>query len=250
MPTSNGNPYVGPRTFLESDRLRFFGREREARELLSLVLAEPLVLFYAQSGAGKSSLLNARLRPALRDEGFYLLPTGRVSGTLPQGVETVDNIFSFNLILRLDQSQHEPGSFSQTTLSDYLKHRRQDLPPEADQRQPWLLVIDQFEELFTTHLEHWEKREIFLRQLRDTLRDDSLLWIILSMREDYVTQLDPFARTLPGRLRTRFYMSRLTHAAALEAIEAPVPPGRIAGRCGPSRASAVPRCRGRSGRCQ
>ena len=54
------NPYVGPRTFQEKEADRFFGREREARELVALVVSERLTLFYAQSGAGKSSLINAR----------------------------------------------------------------------------------------------------------------------------------------------------------------------------------------------
>ena len=77
------NPYVGPRTFQEEEADRFFGREREARELLALVVSERLTLFYAQSGAGKSSLLNARVIPRLRDqEGFTVLPVGRVSGVL------------------------------------------------------------------------------------------------------------------------------------------------------------------------
>ena len=31
------NPYVGPRTFSRQEADRFFGREREARELFSLV---------------------------------------------------------------------------------------------------------------------------------------------------------------------------------------------------------------------
>ena len=60
------NPYGGPRTFSQVEANRFFGREREASELLSLVISQRLVLFYAQSGAGKSSLLNARLIPMLR----------------------------------------------------------------------------------------------------------------------------------------------------------------------------------------
>ena len=61
-----GNPYVGPRTFTEAQGKLFFGREREARDLLARVLSERLVLFYAQSGAGKSSLIKARLIPQLR----------------------------------------------------------------------------------------------------------------------------------------------------------------------------------------
>ncbi|MCB2056719.1 MAG: hypothetical protein KDE30_02215, partial [Novosphingobium sp.] len=65
--SASPNPYVGPVTFTYADRDRYFGREREARDLLSLVIAERLTLFYAQSGAGKSSLLNTRLIPALRE---------------------------------------------------------------------------------------------------------------------------------------------------------------------------------------
>ena len=61
--TQLDNPYVGPRTFTRQERDRFFGREREANDLFSLVVSERLVLFYAQSGAGKSSLINTRLIP-------------------------------------------------------------------------------------------------------------------------------------------------------------------------------------------
>ena len=59
--TEARNPYVGPTAFKEEDREYFFGREREARDLLARVLSQRLVVFYAQSGAGKSSLINTRL---------------------------------------------------------------------------------------------------------------------------------------------------------------------------------------------
>ena len=89
MPTTDTptNPYVGPRTFTAADRKRFFGRETEAAGLLARVVSERLLLFYAQSGAGKSSLLRTRLIPQLQEErGFVVLPVGRVSGELPAGV--------------------------------------------------------------------------------------------------------------------------------------------------------------------
>src|SRR4051812_47958012 len=85
------NPYVGPRSFRPEERELFFGRDNEARDLLSMVLAERLVIFYAQSGAGKSSLLNTRLRPGLEKAGYRLLPSGRVSGDLPDGLQTPDD---------------------------------------------------------------------------------------------------------------------------------------------------------------
>ena len=58
------NPYVGPRPFERGDRGTFFGRTRETRDLLALIMAERVVLFYAQSGAGKTSLLNTQIIPA------------------------------------------------------------------------------------------------------------------------------------------------------------------------------------------
>ena len=87
------NPYVGPRTFSQEQRHLFFGREREGRDLLARVLSERLVLFYAQSGAGKSSLINARLIPQLREIGYAVLPVGRVGGELPAGVAEVENVY-------------------------------------------------------------------------------------------------------------------------------------------------------------
>lgn len=43
----NTNPYIGPRPFGDNARERrlFFGRDRESADLLSLVLAERIVLF-------------------------------------------------------------------------------------------------------------------------------------------------------------------------------------------------------------
>ena len=214
------NPYVGPRTFEEDEQDMFFGREREAKDLLSLVMSERLVLFYAQSGAGKSSLINTRLLPGLRQAGFQILPVGRVRGDVPRGVGDIENIFVFNLILNLDQNQQEVFSFTRTSLSEYLG-RRLDSGDAQPSPRPRALVVDQFEELFTANLEHWEKREDFFRQLRQAMEADPLLWVLLSLREDYVAALEPYARLLPGRLRTRYYMRRLGYEAALEAVERP-----------------------------
>ena len=121
MANAAANPYVGPRTFTYAERERFFGREREARDLLSLVIAERLVLFYAQSGAGKSSLLNTRLIPQLKAAGYAVLPMVRVGGELPEGVSDVDNIFVFNCLLHLDQrTGSDPRRFAHMTLAAFL----------------------------------------------------------------------------------------------------------------------------------
>ena len=59
------NPYVGPRAFQENEREFFFGRDEETAILEGLVMTRRVALFFAQSGAGKSSLLRAGLIPEL-----------------------------------------------------------------------------------------------------------------------------------------------------------------------------------------
>ena len=59
------NPYVGPRPFTEEEDRFFFGRAEEVEILTSLAVARRASLLFAQSGAGKSSLLRAGLTPRL-----------------------------------------------------------------------------------------------------------------------------------------------------------------------------------------
>lgn len=238
--TDSANPYVGPRTFTYADRARFFGREREARELLSLITAERLVLFYASSGAGKSSLLHTRIIPGLAAKGFEVLPVGRVSGQfLGDAPGASPNPFVLSLALSLDQSDAQPQDLAPLPLADFLDGLVQqpngdfayeppgpDEPEEAATSAPPLppraLFIDQFEEILTTHLGDWEKRADFFGQLRQALEADPLLWVVLTMREDYVASLAPYAHLLPGGLRSRYYMQRMDYAAAREAVRGPV----------------------------
>ncbi len=242
------NPYVGPRTFNEAQGKLFFGREREARDLTARCVSERLLLFYAQSGAGKSSLLHTRVIPRLRDEeGFQVLPVGRVSGELPAGVATAGNIFAFNLMISLDQSQAHPARLAQLTLSEFLARLAGEIVVGADGQRTrrWVykpgavvaspaadappakagprfaLIIDQFEEIITSHPARWAEREDFFRQLDQAMRADPNLWVVLTLREDYVAALDPYAQYMADRLRARFYMERMDVETALQAIQLP-----------------------------
>ncbi len=227
------NPYIGPRTFTRQERDRFFGREQEARDLFSLVVSERLVLFYAQSGAGKSSLINTRLIPLLEESGYAVLPLGRVMGELPPELSQVRNVFAFNLMVSLDYHKSQPERYAQLPLTDFLAHLispdgerylyEPNLPTESQGyvTAPHVLIIDQFEELITTHSEHWPEREDFFRQLDRAMADDPLLWVVLSFREDFVAALEPYAHLLTGKMRARFYMQRMGYEAALAAVKQP-----------------------------
>ncbi len=242
------NPYVGPRPFTSAERDRFFGREQEANQLIPLIIAERLVLFYATSGAGKSSLINARLVPGLMERNFKVL-TGRVGGQLAEGTQA-DNIFIYNLLLSFERSERgslpPADSLAHVTLADYLANLDMEAPAEtapapaspgaegesarllvdAPQTigglQPLALIIDQFEEIFTTNPGAWNQRAAFFQQISEAFQADPYLWIVFSLREDYLASLDPYAELLPGKLRARFYMQRMGYSAALEAVCRPV----------------------------
>ena len=236
------NPYVGPETFTQAQGKLFFGREREARDLLSRVLSERLVLFYAQSGAGKSSLLNARLIPSLREVGYAVLPVTRVGGELPADIDQVDNIYLFNLMLRIDKSTEEASRFAHVGLGDFLHGLYSDdgehfvfdelavsipdiLGSDTQPVTPYVLIIDQFEEIITAHPGRWKEREAFFRQLDAAMRRDPNLWVVLTLREDYVPSIEPYAPLLLDRMRARFYMERMGVDAALEAVRRPAEMG-------------------------
>ena len=235
MNVAQNNPYVGPRTFLKEESHLFFAREREASDLIALVASEQLVLFYAQSGAGKSSLINTRLIPYLESKEYEVLPVGRVSGD-PLAGQNPDNVFIYNLLRSLVQQEinlDELGGLSLTGFLSRLNSNDQgffydDSPlPEIPEDAGYIplrraLIIDQFEELFSTHPEAWGKREDFFSQLAQAMQDDTFLWVVLVMREEYIAALDPYAHLLPGGLRVRYYMQRLGREAALTAIRSPV----------------------------
>ena len=224
-------PYVGPTSFQRDQRQFFFGRDEEADELVSMITAHSAVLLYSQSGAGKSSLLNAKLIPKLEEEeDFNVLPTMRVQGQIPPSVKIgrTTNIFVTNALLSCggyDLTRANHGS----TFTEFLKNCIQ-RTNEYGEPCPTVLVFDQFEELFTSYPGRWPDREDFFRQIGEAIEGNPkkglpgnpLLRVLFSMREDYIAELDPYLHLLPEKLRSRFRLEHLREKKALVAIKEPL----------------------------
>jgi hypothetical protein len=223
MAAADRTPYVGPRPFGRDEKDLFFGRDRETRDLCSLVVAHPIVLLYAASGAGKSSLLNAGLIPLLEARGYEVLPSARVSGRIPDAIKSseVNNVYAFNVLSSWAGPNVDPRDLVKADIAGFLAKRphREDAAGEAVLR---VALLDQFEELFTFARERWQEREGLIRQLAKALEGDPLLRVVLVMRRENLAQLETFAPLLPQALRTRFPLDQLGPKAAQEAIEGPL----------------------------
>src|SRR3954447_15527717 len=216
------NPYVGPQSFRRDDVL--YGRDQEVGDLLVLLIAERVVLLHSPSGAGKTSLIQARLLSLLKDEGFEVLPVIRLSHEVPDALvdrEPPVNRYVLSALLSLEEGLHPElqrplSELAGISLAQYLAEW-----PDMDNRPGnEVLIFDQFEEVITADPVDHEAKIRFFADLGTTLRDRSL-WALFSMREDFVAELDPYARYLPTRLSTRFRLDLLDVDQALEAVTRP-----------------------------
>jgi WD40 repeat protein len=224
--TARTCPFVGPRPFRFDERL--FGRSREVSRLLNLVIAERIVLIFSPSGAGKTSLIQAGLIPALREEDFFDLPIIRVQQPAPEAA----GAFRINRFVRstleslerprpgVDQAPPEHLT-SPSELAPAFRQWADTLGPTADGRAPNLvLIFDQFEEILTTDPADVAAKEAFFDQLGSALRDPDL-WALFAMREEFVAALEPYLNRIPRRLSSRFRLDLLDADAARQAFEKP-----------------------------
>jgi WD40 repeat protein len=216
MEGQRSSPYVGPRAFVAGEPL--YGREREIADLVDLVIAERVVLLYAPSGAGKSSLLQAGLTPRLVAEDFVVRPVARVGMPPPPGVTA--NRFVLSVLLSLEEDVPEDrqvpvAALAERSLAGYLDERMRREGAGSE-----VLILDQFEEVLTTDPTARAAQLAFFAALGTALRDPRR-HAVIAMREDFIAGLDPFKAAIPTRLRATYRLDLLQEAAARAAIQAP-----------------------------
>jgi hypothetical protein len=221
--TKRPNPYVGPRPFTREDPVhgrKLYGRKLEILQLRASLLAHRIVLFYSRSGAGKTSLIEAGLRPQLEERDFHIFPTIRVGHESSIDTESGSNRYRLSVISSLEASrplevQLSPSEIARTTLTEYFDFIEENFPD----RDP-CYIFDQFEELFTLDPTDRNAKKKFLSELGEALEDRGR-WAVFSMREDFIARLEPFLSLIPTQFATTYRIEGLSPDAALEAITEP-----------------------------
>jgi hypothetical protein len=251
-------PYKGRHSFADTreDALLFFGRENEARELADIVASERLSVLYARSGLGKTSLINARLMEELRSCGYFPAVARLTTDT--------DPFRSFYACIEAEAARQgvTVESGSRNSLWEYFwdsRFRRNDVFLRP------VLILDQFEELFTIVRENSEPNfEAFVGELADLIRgrmpaevqamaratldmtpEDAPnrkalvrqaygdaapdAKVLLSFREDFLPEMEALQGRLPGIFRNVVRLLPLSRDGAQAAITQPALAGDVLG---------------------
>ena len=204
------HPWIGLASFTEGDRSFFAGRGDEIEDLLRLVRRDTLTLLYGVSGLGKTSLVQAGLFPAVREENILPVPIrlDYLEGALPLPHQILNAITAAAIAARVEAPQPRPDE----TLWEYFHREGNHFWSARNDLVTPFLAFDQFEEFFTLGREtpaRAAQANAFILEFADlvenrppaALRDDpsrakgfnfkpTPLKVLLAMREDYLADLD------------------------------------------------------------
>lgn len=233
------NPWPGLESFEESSRDYFHGREAEAEDLLRRVVDAPLTVLFGKSGLGKTSLLKAGLFPRLREKSF--LPVLVRLDIRPDAPELGDQLRE-NLLAAFARERIDAPPFNDgESLWEYL--HRADLELWSEQNYPLtpVLVIDQFEEVFTLGErlpESVEGCRIDLGDLAENRIPAALAGrmaidptaaqgldlrrmaykLVVTLREDFLPHLEGWRGAVPSLGRVRVRLLPMRPEQALSAV--------------------------------
>ncbi len=179
------NPFKGLRAFSEADADNFFGRETLVQQLLArLGEGGDLSRFLAvigPSGSGKSSVVRAGLIPALRRGGLPGSENWFIVDMLP-GKHPFEELEASLLRVAVNPPEHLLSQMKDGNRG-LLRAVHRILP--ADASVELVLVIDQFEEVFTL-IEDEAERALLLENLASAVLDErSRLRVVITLRADF-----------------------------------------------------------------
>ncbi|HKM58953.1 MAG TPA: hypothetical protein VJX28_09400 [Chthoniobacterales bacterium] len=239
------SPWLGLRSFGEATQKYFFGRDDELRDLFRRVEHKTLTIIFGKSGLGKTSLLQAGLVPRLREAGYLpvTIRLGYAKEDSPLSHQVIEQLrAALNAAGRDDLARFtsEPASLWELFHDPIHGMIQSGGSPVV---RP-VLLFDQFEEIYTLG-EHRRPDAQSFREalaelvenrapesLSDRIQQDPELAdrvhfeegsckVLLSLREDFLSQLERWRSEMPSLMDNRPELRLLTGPKALVAVFRP-----------------------------
>lgn len=239
-------PYTGLRTFTEDEAIYFRGREGHVGKCLELLAERHFVMVTGASGDGKSSLVFAGMLPEVR-AGFVRARYGNwaVATFRPERSPLRNLALALAEALRLPDQADTVQLELQRGFSALVQLYEASAlcPPPADPAQPpaeqrqqqrqganLLLVVDQFEEFFTNP-ENYDGAapnaaarttvNLLLETARLAQERDLPLYIVCTMRSDFVGQCAEFRGLIEQVGASQYFVPRLLRHEFVQVIRDP-----------------------------
>jgi WD40 repeat protein len=220
-PANIPNPFKGLEAFQQTDSAFFFGREDLVEKSLDRLRNEDIrfLAVVGASGSGKSSMVRAGVLPAVRNGALPGSETWRIA-IFPPGQRPISALahrlsplMESRSAQAIDDMLHETPDYFDV-LVDYTL---EGAPPQAR----LLLVIDQFEEVFTRASD--TEAENFLKILRHAVRQPTgRALVLITMRADFFDRLSRYPDLAKlFEEKNMVIVTEMTPPEILRAIEGP-----------------------------
>ncbi|MGA1544986.1 MAG: hypothetical protein ACO388_09215 [Saprospiraceae bacterium] len=215
---TNKNPFIGLRPYQIKEKDVFFGRERQVYDLLTLLQSNRIIALLGPSGSGKTSLINAGLIPEIISGQNGLVGKDWVYSIFRPGSNPIAN-FSLAIAKNnlLNPSIQAPADealklenelrVSNKSFTNYFKDS------EIAQKKNFLIVVDQFEDIFKYPPELDNDINLFIDNLLRIDHEPNLgVYVIFSLRSEFLGNLFPFRRLQEYLNEFQYSIPRLRRA--------------------------------------
>lgn len=228
-------PFKGLQFFNEEDAELFFGREEltsrlvtRMRDTLSDSPSTRFLAVVGASGSGKSSIVRAGLLPSLRRTVPFarwlvrtLTPTNRPLEALASSLNPQPESVA-SLATLMDDMARESRS---ALLAATRLLEKDKVTARGREHKGLLLVIDQFEELFTLCRDESERRAFVDNLMTAVTEPGGITFVVLALRADFYNQCAPYTALRDALASQQEYIGLMSAAELRRAIEEPAKRG-------------------------
>ena len=229
-PAPGDSPYKGLQYFDVTDADLFFGREQLTAELVACLQSQRFLAVVGASGSGKSSLVRAGLAPLLQRSATLVDVALPSSGSDRWSIHIITPTAHPLESLALSLTRGSASMLATTTLVDDLARDARTLHlyvrkllaggAPSDQNKRLLLIVDQFEELFTLCHDKAE-RKAFIDNLMTAVDTDGPLVAVITLRADFYAYCAEFDNLRAHLARFQKYIGPMKQDELRFAIEEP-----------------------------